>query len=76
MHVGIPALGWEKDVPFPEFVSMQYVRNPADYAESGVRIMFQTQTGEVGRIVLPDKEADQLSRMLRDTLINNRRTVT
>lgn len=76
MHLGIPALQWEKDIPFPSFVSMQYVRNPVDYSESGVRIMFQTQTGEVGRIILPDKEADQLARMLRDTLQNNRVQVT
>lgn len=76
MHIGIPTLGWEEDVPFPEFVSMQYVRNPVDYTESGVRIMFQTATGKVGRIILPDKEADQLSRMLRDTLQNNKVRVT
>ncbi len=70
MHLGIPMLQWEKEIP-RDFLAFQYVANPADVKERGIRIMFQTSTGEVGRIILTDTEADWFSRKLRDTLADN-----
>lgn len=75
MHLGIPDLNWEEEIQFPDHVSIQYVANPADVTERGVRLYFQTDSGKVGRLVFTAEEAELLSRKIRDTLIDNRITV-
>lgn len=76
MHLGIPELQWEEDIRFPEACSVQFVRNPANLKESGVRVYFQTQSGKLGRIIFTAEEVELFARQMRDKLIENRITVT
>lgn len=75
MHVGIAGVA-EEDIQFPQQCSLQFIRNPANLKESGVRLYFKTQNGKLGRLVFTAEEVDLFSRMMRDKLAENRITLT
>ncbi len=72
MHIGIPTLGWEKEIHYPERTSLQFVRNPANHQESGVRLMFVTDDDIAGRLILTAREAEQYAKSILDLLADNK----